>query len=203
MCRLMRCGVEKAVVVDNDKAPVEAQALLQREGPKYQYGTGCLSDGVLGDWMARVSGVPAVLDAKKAGRHLDAIFAHNFREDLSDHANSVEIDSKKNVQDVTGFGSHYKENLLGLGDGSMKISLFQDFDAASVDATRWPIHDEGDLVEIVVKPSADAVSETNPSWTMTGVLPEYTPLTGSVGDASKIDATFQNADQSGIVRATA
>ena len=65
----------------------EAQALLQREGPKYQYGTGCLSDGVLGDWMARVSGVPAVLDAKKAGRHLDAIFAHNFRKDLSDHAN--------------------------------------------------------------------------------------------------------------------
>ena len=28
--------------------PPEARALLEKEGPKYQYGTGCLSDGVLG-----------------------------------------------------------------------------------------------------------------------------------------------------------
>ena len=31
----------------------EARALLEQEGPKYQYGTGCLSDGVLGAWLAR------------------------------------------------------------------------------------------------------------------------------------------------------
>ena len=36
----------------------EAVELLKKEGPKYQYGTGCLSDGVLGAWMAAVCGVP-------------------------------------------------------------------------------------------------------------------------------------------------
>ena len=31
----------------------EAIALLKKEGPKYQYGTGCLSDGVLGAWIGK------------------------------------------------------------------------------------------------------------------------------------------------------
>ena len=40
-------------------------ALLEKEGPKYQYGTGCLSDGVLGAWLALVCGVGQVLDARR------------------------------------------------------------------------------------------------------------------------------------------
>jgi hypothetical protein len=35
----------------------EAVELLQKEGPKYQYGKGCLSDGVLGAWIARMCGL--------------------------------------------------------------------------------------------------------------------------------------------------
>lgn len=69
-----------------DHSPEEL-ALLEREGPKYQYGSGCLADGVLGDWLARVSGLPAVLDPRKVARHLAAVHRHNFREDLSGHAN--------------------------------------------------------------------------------------------------------------------
>jgi uncharacterized protein (DUF608 family) len=65
----------------------EALKLLDKEGPKYQYGKGCLSDGVLGDWIARASGVPPALDPAKVARHLGSIFKYNFREDLSDHAN--------------------------------------------------------------------------------------------------------------------
>lgn len=48
----------------------EARALLEKEGPKYQYGTGCLSDGVLGAWMAMVCGVGEVLDRAKVTSHL-------------------------------------------------------------------------------------------------------------------------------------
>jgi uncharacterized protein (DUF608 family) len=65
----------------------EARAIAQSEGPKYQYGKGCLSDGVLGDWLARCCGVTPVLDSAKTGKHLAAVFKHNFRADLSDHAN--------------------------------------------------------------------------------------------------------------------
>jgi hypothetical protein len=65
----------------------EAIAILKREGPKYQYGTGCLADGVLGDWIARCCGVGPVVDEKKTAKHLASVFTHNFRESLHDHAN--------------------------------------------------------------------------------------------------------------------
>jgi hypothetical protein len=65
----------------------EAVAVFQKEGPKYQYGTGCLSDGVLGSWLALVCGAGQVLDPDKVSRHLLAIHRHNLKEDLSDFAN--------------------------------------------------------------------------------------------------------------------
>ena len=65
----------------------EAQALLRKEGPKYQYGDGCLADGVLGDWLARCSGLEGVIDPVKVAGHLKSVFKYNFREHLRDHAN--------------------------------------------------------------------------------------------------------------------
>lgn len=65
----------------------EAVALMKKEGPKYQYGTGCLSDGVLGVWMGRVCGLPDVVDSNKTTNHLLAIHKYNLKEDLSEHDN--------------------------------------------------------------------------------------------------------------------
>jgi uncharacterized protein (DUF608 family) len=65
----------------------EAKALLEKEGPKYQYGNGCLSDGVLGAWMAEVCGVGEILDSEKVKSHLLSIYRYNFRTSLHDHAN--------------------------------------------------------------------------------------------------------------------
>ena len=61
--------------------------LLKREGPKYQYGAGCLSDGVLGAWMARMYGVKMPLSRANVRRHLRSVFRHNFRPDLWEHVN--------------------------------------------------------------------------------------------------------------------
>jgi len=65
----------------------EALALLQKEGPKYQYGNGCLADGIIGAWMDAVCGLPEFLDREKVHSHLNAIYRYNFREDLTDHVN--------------------------------------------------------------------------------------------------------------------
>jgi Glycosyl-hydrolase family 116, catalytic region/beta-glucosidase 2, glycosyl-hydrolase family 116 N-term len=65
----------------------ERKALEEREGPSYQYGTGCLSDGVIGAWFARVCGVEDVLDNRKVTAHLMAVHRHNWTRDLSTHAN--------------------------------------------------------------------------------------------------------------------
>lgn len=65
----------------------EALALMQKEGPKYQYGKGCLSDGVLGAWLGMVCGVGHVIDARKVASHLESVHRYNFKTDLSEHAN--------------------------------------------------------------------------------------------------------------------
>lgn len=70
----------------NDYPPDEA-ARLEKEGPKYQYGAGCLADGVLGAWMALVCGVGQVVDPKKVTSHLLAVHKYNLKQDLSAHAN--------------------------------------------------------------------------------------------------------------------
>lgn len=65
----------------------EAKVLLEKEGPKYQYGNGCLSDGVLGSWIARMCGLDEVMDAEKVKSHLTSVYQHNLKRDLRDHAN--------------------------------------------------------------------------------------------------------------------
>lgn len=65
----------------------EALAILTKEGPKYQYGNGCLSDGVLGDWIARCCGIDSGLSTAKVKKHLASVFTHNFKTDLSSHSN--------------------------------------------------------------------------------------------------------------------
>ena len=65
----------------------EALKLLKEEGPKYQYGTGCLSDGILGMWMASVCGLDEVLDNEKVRSHLVAVHKYNLKHDLVDHFN--------------------------------------------------------------------------------------------------------------------
>ncbi|MDR3697728.1 GH116 family glycosyl hydrolase [Mucilaginibacter sp.] len=65
----------------------EAQELLQKEGPKYQYGKGCLSDGILGAWIGRMCGVEETIDRQKIKSHLLAVHKYNLKENLSEHAN--------------------------------------------------------------------------------------------------------------------
>jgi hypothetical protein len=65
----------------------EAVELLQKEGPKYQYGTGCLSDGVLGLWIGRMCGLGEIVDSQKVRSHLEAVHRYNLKHDLNDHIN--------------------------------------------------------------------------------------------------------------------
>jgi len=65
----------------------EAKELLAKEGPKYQYGKGCLSDGILGAWIARMCGLEDPVDSEKIRSHLQAVHKYNLKANLSDHAN--------------------------------------------------------------------------------------------------------------------
>jgi uncharacterized protein (DUF608 family) len=63
-------------------------ALIKEIGPLYQYGTGCLSDGVIGAWFSEVCGLGEIIAPAKVASHLQAVYRNNFKPDLTLHANS-------------------------------------------------------------------------------------------------------------------
>jgi uncharacterized protein (DUF608 family) len=65
----------------------EAKALLEKEGPKYQYGKGCLSDGIIGMWLASCCGLEEAVDGDKVRSHLRAVYKYNLLRDMRDHIN--------------------------------------------------------------------------------------------------------------------
>ena len=67
--------------------PTEEERLLSAEGPKYQYGAGCISDGVFGAWLARLCGLESPQNAEHIRQHLASIYRYNFKRSLWDHAN--------------------------------------------------------------------------------------------------------------------
>jgi uncharacterized protein (DUF608 family) len=75
-------------IADVNDSSSEILQLLKAEGPKYQYGSGCISDGVIGAWMSRFYGVDTPLKNTHVQSTLAAIFRYNFKPDLSDHAST-------------------------------------------------------------------------------------------------------------------
>ncbi|WP_432798706.1 GH116 family glycosyl hydrolase [Poriferisphaera sp. WC338] len=71
---------------NNNYSP-EAKNILDKEGPKYQYGNGCLSDGVLGAWIAEMCGVGEILNPHQVRSHLLAVHRYNLKHNLKRHAN--------------------------------------------------------------------------------------------------------------------
>jgi len=78
-------GLREKLSTDGELA--SAKALLEEEGPKYQYGTGCLSDGVLGAWMAKLAGLGDILDPQKVSNHLLSIYKYNLKTTMEGHSN--------------------------------------------------------------------------------------------------------------------
>lgn len=122
---------------------------------------------------------------------------------LSDHGNQVTVEDSRDDVDLTGFGANNKVHGKGLGDAKINVEFFQDFAGGSVDATLRPLINSDTPVSVEVRPTSAAVSATNPSATMQGLLMNYNFLDGSIGEASKISAEFLNGADAGIVYATA
>jgi uncharacterized protein (DUF608 family) len=58
---------------------------------RYQYGPGCLSDQLIGQWCASMLGLGYLFDRQKVKEALSSIFRYNWREDLFTHANPQRI----------------------------------------------------------------------------------------------------------------
>jgi uncharacterized protein (DUF608 family) len=61
------------------------------DAPKYQHGKGCLSDQVFGQLAAHIAGLGYVYDPKIVRKTIKAVFDHNFRDRLGNHANMQRV----------------------------------------------------------------------------------------------------------------
>ncbi|HSF14736.1 MAG TPA: GH116 family glycosyl-hydrolase [Vicinamibacteria bacterium] len=67
------------------------QAFERAREEKYQVGAGCLSDQMLGQWMAHVVGMGYVLPEEHVRSAIRSVHRYNFKETLHDHSNPQRI----------------------------------------------------------------------------------------------------------------
>ena len=123
--------------------------------------------------------------------------------DLTGRCSAVTVETTFDEVDLTAFCSDFREMGQGPGDATVTATFFQDFAAAQVDATLWPLLQSGGTFDVVVRSGSEAVSGSNPKYTMTSRLFSYSPIAGAYGDASTTDVSFRNAGTAGLVRGTA
>ena len=121
--------------------------------------------------------------------------------DLSDHVKAVTISSKFDEVDVTAMGDTAKQTALGLSDDAFSVDFLQDYDAAKVDATLFPLYSAGSAIVVAVWPSGTTTSATNPKFSATAIMTNYDPLAGAIGAANETTVNFKC--QQAIQRATA
>ena len=108
--------------------------------------------------------------------------------DLSDHIASIEIAQSWDDVETTAFGDSGRTRVAGLQDSTITLDFHQDFAAGEVDATISPL--VGGTASFYIVPDGTAVTATNPKYTGTVLITEWTPLAGSVGDLATVSVTW-------------
>jgi hypothetical protein len=108
--------------------------------------------------------------------------------DLSNRIDTVSIEETFADVDTTAFGSTSKTRLAGLGDNKFSAEFQQDFAAAEVEQTVYPLI--GTLASVTVKPLNAATSTVNPAYTFQVLVTDWKPVGGKVGDLLKSSVSW-------------
>jgi hypothetical protein len=109
--------------------------------------------------------------------------------DMSQFITSVTLNTTREVVDTTGFStSGARTRIAGLQDNSVTLEFNQDYASGAVEATIYPLI--GSITTIVVRPTSSASSATNPQYTCTALVSEWTPLSGAVGELATASVTW-------------
>lgn len=119
--------------------------------------------------------------------------------DFSTNLNSVELAIEADDLETTAFGTTFRTRIGGLKQASLTLNFMQDFGSGSVDQVLSPLL--ATLATVVIKPTSGTVTATNPSYTMTALVTQYSPFASSVGDIASLSVTFPISGT--VTRATA
>jgi hypothetical protein len=108
--------------------------------------------------------------------------------DLSTSITNITLETKYDIIETTTFGNTAKTRVAGLADNSISLDFLQDFAASSVEATIYPLL--GTTQTIIVKPVSGSTTTTNPQYTVSALISDWTPLKGAVGQLSTASVTW-------------
>jgi hypothetical protein len=132
--------------------------------------------------------------------------------DISEYISSVTLSTPEDVVETTGFGpTASRTRTSGLKDHSVTIEFMNDFASGALEQLITTIG-IGNLADFTIKPTAAAVSQTNPNYKADDsgsgaskagqlLISEWTPLNGAVGELATVSVTWPVSGQ--IVKATA
>jgi hypothetical protein len=118
----------------------------------------------------------------------DFLVSINGSTALNSYLTQVELKASANDVTTTAFGSTWVTRVAGLKEGSLTLQFNQDYAASAVDATLWPLL--GTNATVAIRPTSNAISSTNPSYTAVVVVTDYTPVSGNVGDLATLSITL-------------
>jgi hypothetical protein len=108
--------------------------------------------------------------------------------DLSDHVTAITINRTFTELDVTAMGDSGVKRVKGLEDANVTIDFLNDTAAGEVLATLQAAY--GTNVTVTAKQTSEAVSATNPLYTMTCLVNNLTDINGAVGDIGTQSVTW-------------
>ena len=101
---------------------------------------------------------------------------------------SVELPIEIDEQETTAFGSEWRTRIAGLKSGSITLEFHQDFAAGALDSILWPLL--GTNATVTVVPTSGTVTSSNPSYTGTFLVTQYTPYASTVGDLATVSVSW-------------
>jgi hypothetical protein len=120
--------------------------------------------------------------------------------DLSNWCSKIELSAEVEDEDGTTFGSGgWSEVLAGLKSFELGLTFKQDVAASQIDSIIWPLF--GTVVPFETRINNAAVGTSNPKYTGSVLVKEWSPINGSVGDVAEVDVTFPGSGA--LARATA
>jgi hypothetical protein len=108
--------------------------------------------------------------------------------DLSDHVTAFTLNRSFDELEVTAMGDSGHKFVKGLEASSITIDFLNDTASSEVLQTLQAVW--GTNTTITAKQTSDAVSATNPLYTMTCLINNTTDINGSVADLSTQSVTF-------------
>jgi len=122
---------------------------------------------------------------------------------LTSYVKSLTLNYSRAEVDDTCMGDEGIARLRGLIDWNLDLEFAQDFGSGLLDAMLYPMMTTTKAsLTVTVRPTTSNVGTGNPNYRGEGLIFEYTPASGSVGDLATASASIRCAANASTVVST-